>query len=132
MGFLNRHLLIYALLLVALTLAFKYVNIHFFEGTGRKAIWLAVAYLFLIVISAVFLIRSDKSNNWSGFSYHLTTYIILISNAALGVNREDYEYLKDELKHLLLFVMAVWGIGLMLHTAMHFFRKRRMMQKSIN
>ncbi len=124
MSFFNRYLLVYAMTVVALTLVFIFVNTHYFDGTTRQSGWLLSAYLALIIMSVIFLGRKDKSNNLSGFSYHFTTYVILVGFAAKGAWTEDYEPLRDELEHMVLALMVVWGIVLLLHLGIHFLRQR--------
>ena len=123
MGFFNRFLLLYALMVGIMTLAFVYANAHYYTGTGKDPLGLLIGYIALLSAGAIIISRKDKRNNWSGFSYHLVTYIILGGFAAAAVYSDDYEYTKPELLHMVLLIMAVWGLVLLIHLGIHFILK---------
>lgn len=123
MKFFNRFLLLYALIVIILTLVYYYLSICVLPAHSSN-IFLFAGYLAFVFVSALLISMKDENSGYMGFNYHLVTYIVVIGLAFCLVLYLGGANTADNIKGVLT-AMLIWGVGVVFHFAMYLMSRRK-------
>lgn len=122
MNFINRYVIRFSLMAMVYCTTF-YLALEYFASTGNpRMIWVAaVVYGIAMFLTGLLVGRKDVYEGYMGVNYHVTTYIIcnIVPVVLIAIG-----WLTVFGYKMILFIMAVWGLSLLIHIAAYIAKRK--------
>lgn len=124
MRFFNKMVLLYALIVIMLTLGYYYIAVYIISRQGNSGTFLFAAYLASIFAAALIINVKDHRSTYMGFNYHFITYLIAAIIPFIIVLWHNGPEKMDNIKSILM-GMLIWGIGILFHLGLYLLKFRK-------
>lgn len=123
MNFINRYVIRFAIMAAIFSTTFYLSMEYFISVENPRMVWVsAIIYGIVMFLSGLIVGKNDIYEGYIGVNYHLSTYVIcnIVPLVLIGIG-----WLTVMGYKMIFFIMAVWGVSLLIHILAYIARRKR-------